>query len=133
MVDALSQLMSGSAMDHDAAEVGGFLGHYVVVMWFDDERDAYLILDPASSMEQQWLSRDDFDRARRSPGTDEDLLFIPWEQPALRVEGPPVATGDEDARSTQDRTVSSSHMQDRPSPSLRCGGAPPLRGGGSRP
>ena len=52
----------------------GFAGHYVVLVGLDDERDAFLIKDPATSTERPCaVSARTFEAARKVEGTDEDL------------------------------------------------------------
>ena len=41
-------------------------------------------MDPAKSQEPHLVGCAALDLARRSHGTDEDLILIPWEQPARR-------------------------------------------------
>jgi len=62
---------------------GGYCGHYVVVTGYDEQLQRYSVTDPAQSSAILLVSSDDFDAARLSHGTDEDLLVIPWEQPSL--------------------------------------------------
>ena len=62
---------------------GGYVGHYVLITGFDDARQGYVIKDPGGASETCVVDRDDLDAARRSHGTDEDLLVIPWAQPKI--------------------------------------------------
>jgi len=62
----------------------GYVGHYVLITGYDAERQAYHIMDPAKSHEPNLISCATVDLARRSYGTDEDLIVIPWEQPQRR-------------------------------------------------
>lgn len=55
----------------------GYTGHYVVICGFDAQRQAFLIQDPARSMPSgMWVAADVLESARKSFGTDEDLLVI---------------------------------------------------------
>lgn len=55
----------------------GFIGHYVVICGCNLVRNEFLIKDPAiSNPNGVWISADDFDAARRSFGTDEDMLIV---------------------------------------------------------
>lgn len=55
----------------------GYVGHYVVVCGCDSGKNEFLIKDPAiSNSNGIWVKADDFDNARRSFGTDEDMLIV---------------------------------------------------------
>eukprot|EP00803_Ostreobium_quekettii_P005533 evm.model.scf_541.3 EVM.evm.TU.scf_541.3 scf_541:55491-57195(-) len=55
----------------------GYTGHYVVICGYDAQRQAFLIQDPARSMPSgMWVAADVLESARKSFGTDEDLLVI---------------------------------------------------------
>lgn len=56
--------------------VGGYTGHYIVVCGYNADRQEYLVRDPASSHALVHVQEEAFEKARRSFGTDEDLLFI---------------------------------------------------------
>lgn len=58
---------------------GGFLGHYVVLTGYDFATNEVAYLDPALSLPvgDGRVSPDDLDVARKSFGTDEDLIRIP--------------------------------------------------------
>ncbi|GAQ91159.1 Guanylyl cyclase domain containing protein [Klebsormidium nitens] len=56
----------------------GYTGHYIVVCGYDHDRDEYEIRDPSSSSEVQRVSTGALEAARRSYGTDEDLLLISY-------------------------------------------------------
>lgn len=56
---------------------GDYVGHYVVVCGCDSVRNEFLIKDPAiSNPNGVWVKADDFDLARRTFGTDEDMLIV---------------------------------------------------------
>lgn len=54
----------------------GYTGHYVVICGYDMDADEFEIRDPASSSTSGRISLDALDEARKSFGTDEDLLLI---------------------------------------------------------
>ncbi|CAM6092601.1 unnamed protein product [Calypogeia fissa] len=54
----------------------GYTGHYVVICGYDLETDEFEIRDPASSSGSGRISLDALDAARKSFGTDEDILFV---------------------------------------------------------
>ena len=54
-----------------------YVGHYVLLYGFDRERDRILYLDPAPNVGDGCeMSTLDFDAARKSVGTDEDLIAV---------------------------------------------------------
>ncbi|KAH9301561.1 hypothetical protein KI387_013144, partial [Taxus chinensis] len=53
----------------------GYTGHYVVICGYDMETDEFEIRDPASSRESEQISLVCLDEARKSFGTDEDILL----------------------------------------------------------
>jgi len=62
----------------------GYVGHYILITGYDEKRRGYFIMDPAKASDTpdvNFVPCDAVDRARRSHGTDEDLVIIPWEQP----------------------------------------------------
>ncbi|XVF56611.1 hypothetical protein PTKIN_Ptkin06aG0134700 [Pterospermum kingtungense] len=54
----------------------GYTGHYVVICGYDAEADEFEIRDPASSRKHDRVSSKSLEEARKSFGTDEDLLLI---------------------------------------------------------
>ncbi|KAK8651381.1 hypothetical protein V6N13_140984 [Hibiscus sabdariffa] len=58
--------------DNDAE----YTGHYVVICGYDAEADEFEIRDPASSRKHDRISSKSLEEARKSFGTDEDLLVI---------------------------------------------------------
>jgi len=67
--------------DEDAVAAIGFIGHYVVIVGVDDSiagrSPVFTVLDPSG--EQSFKLRvpsDRMDKARRTLGTDEDLIFV---------------------------------------------------------
>ncbi|XP_057523100.1 guanylyl cyclase 1 isoform X2 [Amaranthus tricolor] len=54
----------------------GYTGHYVVICGYDADKDEFEIRDPASSRKYQKILSKHLDMARKSFGTDEDLLLI---------------------------------------------------------
>lgn len=61
---------------------GGYIGHYVLLTGFDEARDGYYLLDPAKQCDELFVHSEHLHAARRAHGTDEDLIVIPWDQPA---------------------------------------------------
>ena len=71
------------ALLHDSwAYSGGYIGHYVLLTGFDKARDGYYLLDPAKQCDELFVHSEHLHAARRAHGTDEDLIVIPWDQPA---------------------------------------------------
>ena len=62
----------------------GYTGHYVVLAGYDAARSAYLVRDPAAPAPLLRVPAEAVELARRSFGTDEDLLFVPKQ----RCDGP---------------------------------------------
>ncbi|XP_019058425.1 PREDICTED: protein GUCD1 [Tarenaya hassleriana] len=56
-----------------------YTGHYIVICGFDPVKDEFEIRDPASSKKQERISSTCLEKARKSFGTDEDLLLISLE------------------------------------------------------
>ncbi|XAR66227.1 Guanylate cyclase [Bertholletia excelsa] len=54
----------------------GYTGHYIVICGYDAEADLFEIRDPASPRRQETISLKRLEEARKSFGTDEDLLLI---------------------------------------------------------
>ncbi|XP_007009143.2 PREDICTED: protein GUCD1 isoform X1 [Theobroma cacao] len=59
---------------------GGYTGHYVVICGYDAGADEFEIRDPASSRKHSKVSSKCLEEARKSFGTDEDLLLISLEE-----------------------------------------------------
>ena len=78
---------------------GGYVGHYVVLVGYDAARDAFRLLDPARpAAEPLLVPAKELHAARRSHGTDEDLIVVPIEQPQtpqsnVGVRPPPYPAG----------------------------------------
>ncbi|KAG8651403.1 hypothetical protein MANES_07G122900v8 [Manihot esculenta] len=53
-----------------------YTGHYVVICGYDAGTDEFEIRDPASSRKSQRISSKCLEEARKSFGTDEDLLLV---------------------------------------------------------
>ncbi|RZC78444.1 hypothetical protein C5167_002623 [Papaver somniferum] len=58
----------------------GYTGHYVVICGYDMEKDEFEMRDPASSRNYDRVSMECLEEARKSYGTDEDLLLISLEK-----------------------------------------------------
>uniref|UniRef100_A0A5B7AL02 Guanylyl cyclase 1 n=1 Tax=Davidia involucrata TaxID=16924 RepID=A0A5B7AL02_DAVIN len=58
----------------------GYTGHYVVICGYDALTDEFEIRDPASSRKHERVTSKCLEEARKSFGTDEDLLLISLEK-----------------------------------------------------
>ncbi|GAB4831857.1 Complement component 1 Q subcomponent-binding protein, mitochondrial [Ancistrocladus abbreviatus] len=58
----------------------GYTGHYIIICGYDAVNDEFEIRDPASSRKHERVPSRCLDEARRSFGTDEDLLLISLEK-----------------------------------------------------
>ncbi len=56
---------------------GGYTGHYVLIVGFDGVRGEFILRDPATPVSELRVRAAALDQARRSFGTDEDLLIVP--------------------------------------------------------
>lgn len=56
--------------------ISEYTGHYVVICGYDMDTDEFEIRDPASSSEHVKISSNSLDEARKSFGTDEDILVV---------------------------------------------------------
>lgn len=54
-----------------------YLGHFVVLCDYDPKTDLFMYRDPGSSASACFMRSADLEQARRSLGTDEDLICIP--------------------------------------------------------
>ncbi|XP_019059368.1 PREDICTED: protein GUCD1-like isoform X2 [Tarenaya hassleriana] len=61
------------------SDSSSYTGHYVVICGYDTDKDEFEIRDPASSKKQERISAKCLENARKSFGTDEDLLLISME------------------------------------------------------
>jgi hypothetical protein len=75
---------AANSVCNDCLGAGGYVGHYVLITSYDSKRRGYYILDPAGVDGLAFIPDEAMSAARRSHGTDEDLLIIPWDQPAPR-------------------------------------------------
>ena len=65
---------------------GGYVGHYILLLRHDGERGGFIVHDPARrEPDGSFVTAADLHAARRSHGTDEDLLIIPYLQPSNLV------------------------------------------------
>ncbi|CAN0837758.1 Guanylyl cyclase 1 [Linum grandiflorum] len=53
-----------------------YVGHYIVICGYDSGSDEFEIRDPASSRKHERISSKCLEEARKSFGTDEDLLLV---------------------------------------------------------
>ncbi|CAN1338955.1 Guanylyl cyclase 1 [Linum perenne] len=53
-----------------------YIGHYIVICGYDSDSDEFEIRDPASSRKHERISSKCLEEARKSFGTDEDLLLV---------------------------------------------------------
>ncbi|KAJ4836552.1 Guanylyl cyclase 1 [Turnera subulata] len=70
-----SAILSGANADEL-----GYTGHYVVICGYDAGVDEFEIRDPATNREHERISSKCLEEARKSFGTDEDLLLISLEK-----------------------------------------------------
>ena len=64
-------------MYHQLCGLGsGYTGHYVLVCGYDGGRGDFVVRDPASSRQTLFVPAASFEEARKSFGTDEDVLLI---------------------------------------------------------
>lgn len=63
-----------------------YTGHYVLLCGYDSAADCFSVCDPASARERLQVLAARLDAARRSYGTDEDLLLIAI-PPSLQARG----------------------------------------------
>ncbi|KXZ46980.1 hypothetical protein GPECTOR_39g474 [Gonium pectorale] len=54
----------------------GYTGHYVLLVGFDGEAQEFVVRDPAAMVPDLRVSAAALDAARRSFGTDEDILVV---------------------------------------------------------
>ncbi|XP_048140151.1 guanylyl cyclase 1 isoform X2 [Rhodamnia argentea] len=54
----------------------GYTGHYIVICGYDADKDEFEIRDPASSRKQEKVTSSCLGEARKSFGTDEDILLV---------------------------------------------------------
>lgn len=59
-----------------SSSTAGYTGHYIVVCGYDAAAEQYHVRDPAAQVEQLCIPAAKLEAARRSFGTDEDLLLI---------------------------------------------------------
>ena len=73
----LAQLSSQGARPDLCCGLGsGYTGHYVLVCGYDGGRGDFVVRDPASSRQTLYVPAASFEDARKSFGTDEDLLLV---------------------------------------------------------
>jgi hypothetical protein len=72
-----SELRSSLPEADEVTSTGtAYTGHYVVVMGYDDTTGTFELRDPAVSLQKSIVRSVDLDLARRSFGTDQDLLLV---------------------------------------------------------
>ncbi|KAF0923968.1 hypothetical protein E2562_007790 [Oryza meyeriana var. granulata] len=57
-------------------EDSDYMGHYVVICGYDADACEFEIRDPASSRQRERVSMKSLDQARKSFGTDEDIILV---------------------------------------------------------
>jgi hypothetical protein len=55
----------------------GYTGHYILIIGFDSAQQQFIVRDPATVESELRVSAAALDQARRSFGTDEDLIIVP--------------------------------------------------------
>uniref|UniRef100_A0A0D9WH75 Guanylyl cyclase n=1 Tax=Leersia perrieri TaxID=77586 RepID=A0A0D9WH75_9ORYZ len=58
------------------SEDSDYMGHYVVICGYDSDTCEFEIRDPASSRRRERVSMKSLDQARKSFGTDEDIILV---------------------------------------------------------
>ncbi|KDO69235.1 hypothetical protein CISIN_1g0243821mg, partial [Citrus sinensis] len=58
----------------------GYTGHYILICGYDANSDEFEIRDPASCRKREKVTLKCLEEARKSFGTDEDLLLISLEK-----------------------------------------------------
>lgn len=71
----------------------GYTGHYVLLAGFDGAANEYVVRDPAAAMEDLRVSVAALELARRSFGTDEDILVISHPHPGTAAAAAAVRDG----------------------------------------
>ena len=85
LVDARLLHMRGQSNGDPNADSREFMGHYVLIVGLDDERNGYLINDPAREDERTFVPSEQLEAARHAAGTDEDLITISAYQSGVEV------------------------------------------------
>ena len=77
-VATLVKKMSQNSVAKPAAAPGtaGYLGHFIVLIGYDEARRVFVYRNPSSDLNISFTSFENLERARLSFGTDEDILFI---------------------------------------------------------
>ncbi|GAX83634.1 hypothetical protein CEUSTIGMA_g11058.t1 [Chlamydomonas eustigma] len=76
-------LLGGSEKGSSCEGDGGYTGHYVLIVGFDISRQEFIVHDPAAPVSELRVSASALDLARRSFGTDEDLLIVPCDRSVI--------------------------------------------------
>ncbi|KAJ0987840.1 hypothetical protein J5N97_006196 [Dioscorea zingiberensis] len=58
------------------SESSGYTGHYIVICGYDSQTNEFEIRDPASPRKYERVSLECLDQARKSFGTDEDIILV---------------------------------------------------------
>lgn len=73
----VEEVLKNNRSSHGGVENhGNYCGHYIVLIGYDDSRRLVFYRNPSSSNDFSFTSYSSFECARRSFGTDEDLIFI---------------------------------------------------------
>lgn len=68
---------------------GGYTGHYLLLVGFDGTRQEFVVQDPAQPLPGLRLPSSVLDEARKSFGTDEDLLLVEVSESVIGQPGGP--------------------------------------------
>ena len=68
-------------LQHCLGVNSGYMGHYILVCGYSAEQHSFVVQDPASSRAAIMLPEAALDSARKTFGTDEDLLFVRMRRP----------------------------------------------------
>lgn len=67
---------TGGNESDDTDDDDSYRGHFIVLIGFDDERQLVYYRNPSATLSVSYASYASFETARKSFGTDEDILFI---------------------------------------------------------
>uniref|UniRef100_A0A7S3E4B4 Uncharacterized protein n=1 Tax=Chloropicon laureae TaxID=464258 RepID=A0A7S3E4B4_9CHLO len=56
----------------------GYVGHYVLLYGYDSEAREFAVKDPASHQHKCTIKEVALEKARKSFGTDEDVIIVPY-------------------------------------------------------
>jgi hypothetical protein len=63
-------------LKNENSSSNNYSGHFIILIGYDDNRHLIFYRNPASKRNFSYTTYFDFELARRSYGTDEDILFL---------------------------------------------------------